>query len=158
MPRIRTVHLSPFPSLAAKQPIPGIAWSSAAYMRCNYAPKVVPSGGFGRPAEQNPSRYVCQNRLTKANKIVRFHRFPGRPYLASIRNAAGPAPLRSGLPYLLNAHGPGFMASKKLELSEIDKAPTGIPGLDDITHGGLPAGRPTLVAGGPGSGKILLEV
>ena len=50
------------------------------------------------------------------------------------------------------------MASKKLELSEIDKAPTGIPGLDDITHGGLPAGRPTLVAGGPGSGKTLLGV
>src|SRR4051812_2986330 len=32
----------------------------------------------------------------------------------------------------------------------LKKAPTGIPGLDEITGGGLPAGRPTLVAGGPG--------
>jgi circadian clock protein KaiC len=40
----------------------------------------------------------------------------------------------------------------------IGKAPTGIQGLDDITHGGLPAGRPTLVSGGPGSGKTLLGV
>jgi circadian clock protein KaiC len=41
---------------------------------------------------------------------------------------------------------------------EITKAPTGIPGLDEITNGGLPAGRPTLVSGGPGSGKTLLGV
>ena len=38
------------------------------------------------------------------------------------------------------------------------KAPTGIPGLDEITNGGLPAGRPTLVCGGPGSGKTLLGI
>ncbi len=42
--------------------------------------------------------------------------------------------------------------------TDIDKAPTGIPGLDEITFGGLPAGRPTLIAGGPGSGKTLLGV
>jgi circadian clock protein KaiC len=36
------------------------------------------------------------------------------------------------------------------------KAPTGIPGLDEITNGGLPKGRCTLVCGGPGSGKTLL--
>jgi len=36
------------------------------------------------------------------------------------------------------------------------KSPTGIRGLDEITRGGLPAGRPTLVCGGPGSGKTLL--
>ncbi len=40
----------------------------------------------------------------------------------------------------------------------LKKAPTGIPGLDEITNGGLPAGRPTLVTGGPGSGKTLLGV
>ena len=38
------------------------------------------------------------------------------------------------------------------------KVPTGIPGLDEITYGGLPAGRPTLVCGGPGSGKTLLGI
>jgi circadian clock protein KaiC len=36
------------------------------------------------------------------------------------------------------------------------KARTGITGLDEVTFGGLPAGRPTLVCGGPGCGKTLL--
>jgi circadian clock protein KaiC len=36
------------------------------------------------------------------------------------------------------------------------KCPTGILGLDEITLGGLPRGRPTLVCGGPGCGKTLL--
>lgn len=44
--------------------------------------------------------------------------------------------------------------SKPLEV--IAKAPTGIKGLDDITGGGLPKGRPTLVCGGTGCGKTLL--
>ena len=35
------------------------------------------------------------------------------------------------------------------------KAPTGIRGFDQITGGGLPKGRPTLVCGGPGSGKTM---
>jgi len=35
------------------------------------------------------------------------------------------------------------------------KVPTGIEGFDDVTGGGLPAGRPTLVCGGPGCGKTL---
>jgi circadian clock protein KaiC len=38
------------------------------------------------------------------------------------------------------------------------KAPTGIEGLDEITHGGLPRGRTTLVEGGPGSGKTILAL
>src|SRR5579885_1775431 len=38
----------------------------------------------------------------------------------------------------------------------LDKAPTGIRGLDEITGGGLPRNRPTLVCGSPGSGKTLL--
>ena len=39
---------------------------------------------------------------------------------------------------------------------ELAKAPTGIKGLDEITLGGLPRGRPTLVCGSAGSGKTLL--
>src|ERR1035437_9723205 len=35
------------------------------------------------------------------------------------------------------------------------KSSTGIQGLDEITGGGLPTGRPTLVSGGAGSGKTL---
>ncbi|MGZ4618522.1 MAG: circadian clock protein KaiC [Frankiaceae bacterium] len=38
----------------------------------------------------------------------------------------------------------------------LPKAPTGIGGLDEITGGGLPEGRATLVTGGTGSGKTLL--
>ena len=38
----------------------------------------------------------------------------------------------------------------------IPKAPTGIQGLDEITYGGLPAGRPTLVCGSAGAGKTML--
>jgi circadian clock protein KaiC len=38
------------------------------------------------------------------------------------------------------------------------KAATGITGFDEITNGGLPAGRPTLVTGAAGSGKTLFGV
>ncbi len=38
----------------------------------------------------------------------------------------------------------------------LQKVPTRIPGLDDILEGGLPAGRTSLVSGGPGSGKSVL--
>jgi circadian clock protein KaiC len=40
----------------------------------------------------------------------------------------------------------------------LKKCPTGIGGLDEITFGGLPQGRPTLVCGGPGSGKTLFGI
>lgn len=39
--------------------------------------------------------------------------------------------------------------------ARLEKAPTGIRGFDEITGGGLPRGRPTLVCGGPGCGKTL---
>lgn len=41
---------------------------------------------------------------------------------------------------------------------QLPKAPTGIQGLDEITGGGLPKGRPTLVCGGAGCGKTLLAM
>src|SRR5580765_929032 len=37
----------------------------------------------------------------------------------------------------------------------LQKALTGIQGLDEITAGGLPRGRPTLISGGAGSGKTM---
>ncbi len=40
----------------------------------------------------------------------------------------------------------------------LPKAPTGIAGLDEITGGGLPRGRPTLVCGTAGCGKTLLSM
>lgn len=47
------------------------------------------------------------------------------------------------------------VAIKNLELK---KCPTGIQGLDEITYGGLPLGRPTLVCGNAGCGKTLLSM
>jgi len=38
------------------------------------------------------------------------------------------------------------------------KCPTGIAGLDEITQGGIPRGRPTLICGGPGCGKTLFGI
>jgi circadian clock protein KaiC len=43
-------------------------------------------------------------------------------------------------------------------LPQLPKAPTGIEGLDEITEGGLPLGRPTLVCGSAGCGKTLMGI
>ncbi len=45
---------------------------------------------------------------------------------------------------------------KSAALPSFPKTPTGIAGLDEITGGGIPTGRPTLVCGGAGCGKTLL--
>lgn len=44
------------------------------------------------------------------------------------------------------------------EVKGIDKIPTGIPGFDEITNGGLPKGRTTLILGGAGSGKTVFAL
>jgi circadian clock protein KaiC len=44
---------------------------------------------------------------------------------------------------------------KASELPTIGKSPTGIIGLDEVTYGGLPSGRPTLLCGSAGCGKTL---
>jgi len=48
--------------------------------------------------------------------------------------------------------------TNRKSLEGIEKCPTGITGLDNITEGGLPRGRPTLICGGAGSGKTLLSM
>jgi len=53
------------------------------------------------------------------------------------------------------------MPSAKEDLkktSKLPKCPTGIKGLDEITFGGLPKSRPTLICGGPGCGKTMLAM
>src|SRR4051794_29946356 len=42
--------------------------------------------------------------------------------------------------------------------TQLPKVRTGITGFDELTGGGLPKGRPTLVCGGPGCGKTLFAV
>ncbi len=50
------------------------------------------------------------------------------------------------------------IAAGKAEERNLPKTPTGIQGLDEITGGGLPIGRPTLVCGSAGCGKTLLAM
>lgn len=48
--------------------------------------------------------------------------------------------------------------TRETERRGIAKCPTGIVGLDQITEGGLPKGRPTLLCGGAGCGKTILAM
>ena len=58
-------------------------------------------------------------------------------------------------------HGAGMKQMRQVKKASqpssktLPKAATGIQGLDEITGGGLPRGRPTLVSGGAGAGKTL---
>src|SRR5450759_239138 len=45
--------------------------------------------------------------------------------------------------------------SKKFQFS---KSPTGIQGLDEITNGGIPKNRPTLLLGNTGCGKTIMAM
>jgi len=47
---------------------------------------------------------------------------------------------------------------QRIVKQSLSKAPTGITGLDEITGGGLPQGRPTLICGDAGSGKTVLSI
>jgi circadian clock protein KaiC len=49
-------------------------------------------------------------------------------------------------------------STHNLKSRPLPKTATGIQGLDEITGGGLPRGRPTLVCGGAGCGKTLLAM
>src|SRR5258705_9644812 len=44
------------------------------------------------------------------------------------------------------------------KLTPLAKVPTGIDGLDEITEGGFPKGRPTLICGSAGCGKTLMGI
>ena len=50
------------------------------------------------------------------------------------------------------------MASGEKSLPPLEKRPSGIAGLDEITYGGLPQGRTTLICGNAGCGKTLFGV
>jgi circadian clock protein KaiC len=49
-------------------------------------------------------------------------------------------------------------AAQPIRVNRTTKALTGITGLDEITGGGLPRGRTTLLVGGSGSGKTILAL
>jgi circadian clock protein KaiC len=48
--------------------------------------------------------------------------------------------------------------TKPIVSKTLSKTPTGIAGLDEITFGGLPTSRPTLICGSPGCGKTLFGI
>lgn len=50
------------------------------------------------------------------------------------------------------------MKKQKHVAESLAKCPTGISGLDQVTEGGLPKGRPTLLAGAAGCGKTLFAM
>lgn len=50
------------------------------------------------------------------------------------------------------------LKNNKRSLTTLAKTPTGISGLDEVTMGGLPKGRPSLICGGPGCGKTLFSL
>lgn len=50
------------------------------------------------------------------------------------------------------------LGSEPVRTKELEKAPTGIDGFDEITNGGLPKGRPSLVCGSAGCGKTLFSM
>ena len=47
---------------------------------------------------------------------------------------------------------------KKVSIEALHKTPTGITGFDEITEGGLPGGRPSLICGEAGAGKTLFSI
>src|SRR4051794_7038737 len=52
-------------------------------------------------------------------------------------------------------NGPARPMQRSVVTTQIEHCQTGIAGLDQITNGGLPMGRTTLLTGGPGCGKTL---
>jgi len=48
--------------------------------------------------------------------------------------------------------------SEKEKPHQLEKSLTGITGFDQVTNGGLPKGRPTIVCGGPGCGKTMFAM
>ena len=57
-----------------------------------------------------------------------------------------------------NQAQPAASNGSATQLGVLPKTPTGISGLDEVTGGGLPRGRPTLVCGPAGCGKTLLAL
>lgn len=48
--------------------------------------------------------------------------------------------------------------TQKTKMPALQKSPTGINGFDELTNGGLPKGRPTLICGDAGSGKTIFSI
>src|SRR5580698_5903848 len=76
-----------------------------------------------------------------------------------------PSHAQAGLASCPTIHDEGRRPAMNKSASELvppalvlQKLPTGIEGFDQITGGGLPRGRMTLVMGGPGCGKTIFAL
>ncbi|MGB6451321.1 MAG: circadian clock protein KaiC [Steroidobacteraceae bacterium] len=54
--------------------------------------------------------------------------------------------------------GTDVIARKNSMPRTLPKIPTGVPGFDELSHGGLPRNRTSLVMGGPGTGKTVFAL
>src|SRR5688500_18394759 len=66
--------------------------------------------------------------------------------------------LSGGGPFVTRCLGIPMKAVQFSKATSASKAPSGITGFDEVTGGGLPRGRTTLLVGGPGSGKTILAL
>src|SRR6202165_4935109 len=57
-----------------------------------------------------------------------------------------------------SSRGAGTLTEEPRVTSTLEKARTGIAGFDEVTKGGVPKGRPTIVCGGPGCGKTMFAL
>ena len=96
-----------------------------------------------------PSRFVsCQQILTGTDEIEERGGAPPQVPTARVIRYT----------HFVQVHGRRRYLMASATRRGIPKAATGIVGLDEITLGGLPAGRPTLLCGGPGCGKTMLAM
>jgi circadian clock protein KaiC len=74
------------------------------------------------------------------------------------QSVVGRTPIRRGAQLSAATRKPKLSTSsvKRRPVLRVTKAQTGISGLDELTSGGLPKGRPTLVCGSAGCGKTVL--
>jgi circadian clock protein KaiC len=80
--------------------------------------------------------------------------------IASVRDSTLPRReyAQSGLRYRSRAMNATTPIGTEPENRQLPKTPIGIAGFDEITLGGLPAGRPTLLCGAAGCGKTLFAI
>src|SRR5258708_4587032 len=90
-----------------------------------------------------------------ANSLQFRTRFGG----CNLRERAMPITTRERLPSQERFDASKSVNGKKtLTDRQIRKSRTGILGFDEITGGGVPSGRPTIICGGPGCGKTMFAV
>ncbi len=94
---------------------------------------------------QSQQGLVAQSVMSRAPPGGRVYRWVGNVTITVVPSSTAGSPDD-------RAHEPPRV------LPQLAKAPTGIAGLDDVTSGGLPRGRATLVCGPAGCGKTLLAM